>query len=138
MTDTLTTEQRRRCMSSVRNKNTDLEIKLRQALWKAGLRYRVNSKLPGKPDIVFPKKKLAIFIDGCFWHGCPIHGTKPKTNAEFWKIKIKLNIERDLRVTSQLTDMGWLVIRVWGHEVKECLDIVIKNITESLRSLDAN
>jgi DNA mismatch endonuclease (patch repair protein) len=138
MIDTLTTEQRQCCMSSVRNKNTDLEIKLRRALWKAGLRYRVNSKLPGKPDIVFPKKKLAIFIDGCFWHGCPIHGTKPKTNAEFWKTKIKLNIERDLRITSQLTDMGWLVIRVWGHEVKECLDIVIKNITESLRSLDVN
>lgn len=138
MTDTLTSEQRQRCMSSVRNKNTCLEMQLRRALWKAGLRYRVNSKLPGRPDIVFPKKKLAIFVDGCFWHGCPIHGTKPKTNAEFWETKIKLNIKRDLRITSQLTDMGWLVIRVWGHEVKECLDIVIKNITESLHGLDVN
>jgi DNA mismatch endonuclease (patch repair protein) len=138
MIDTLTTEQRRRCMSSVRNKNTGLEMKLRRALWKAGLRYRVNFKLPGKPDIVFPKRKLAIFIDGCFWHGCPIHGTSPETNTEFWKTKIKINIERDLRVTSQLKDMGWLVIRVWGHEVKECLDLVIKNITETLHGRDGN
>jgi len=138
MIDTLTIEQRRRCMSSVRNKNTGLEMKLRRALWKAGLRYRVNFKLLGKPDIVFPKRKLAIFIDGCFWHGCPIHGTSPETNAEFWKTKIKVNIERDLQVTSQLKNMGWLVIRVWGHEIKECLDVVIKNITESLHGRDVN
>ncbi len=138
MIDTLTIEQRRRCMSSVRNKNTGLEIKLRRALWKAGLRYRVNFKLPGKPDIVFPKRKLAIFIDGCFWHGCPIHGTSPETHAEFWKTKIKVNIERDLQVTSQLKNMGWLVIRVWGHEIKECLDGVIKNIIESLHGRDVN
>jgi len=138
MIDTLTIEQRRRCMSSVRNKNTGLEMKLRRALWKAGLRYRVNFKLLGKPDIVFPKRKLAIFIDGCFWHGCPIHGTSPETHAEFWKTKIKANIERDLQVTSQLKNMGWLVIRVWGHEIKECLDVVIKNITESLHGRDVN
>lgn len=138
MIDTLTSEQRRRCMSNVRNKNTGLEMQLRRALWKAGMRYRVNFKLPGKPDIVFPKRKVAIFIDGCFWHGCPIHGTNPETNAEFWKTKIKVNIERDIRVTSQLTDMGWLVIRVWGHEIKECLDVVIKNITEFMQSRGVN
>lgn len=134
MADTLTPEQRWRCMSNVRNKNTGLEMKLRRALWKAGLRYRVKSKLPGKPDIVFPKRKLAVFVDGCFWHGCLIHGTKPETNAEFWQTKIKVNMERDLRVTSQLTDMGWTVIRVWEHEIKECLAVVIQNITESLYS----
>ncbi|MGZ5031033.1 MAG: very short patch repair endonuclease [Methylobacter sp.] len=135
MADTLTPEQRRRCMSNVRNKNTGLEMKLRRALWKTGLRYRVNSKLPGKPDIVFPKRKLAVFVDGCFWHGCPIHGTKPETNAEFWQTKIKVNMVRDLRVTSQLTDLGWTVIRVWEHEIKECLAVVIQNITESLNSV---
>ncbi|MGZ5011026.1 MAG: very short patch repair endonuclease [Methylobacter sp.] len=134
MADTLTPEQRRRCMSNVRNKNTGLEMKLRRALWKTGLRYRVNSKQPGKPDIVFPKRKLAVFVDGCFWHGCPIHGTKPETNAEFWQTKIKVNRERDLRVTSQLTDLGWTVIRVWEHEIKECLAVVIQNITEALDS----
>jgi len=135
MADTLTPEQRRRCMSNVRNQNTGLEMKLRRALWKTGLRYRVNSKLPGKPDIVFPKRKLAVFVDGCFWHGCTIHGTKPETNAEFCQTKIKVNMERDLRITSQLTDLGWTVIRVWEHEIKECLAVVIQNITESLNSV---
>lgn len=125
-------------MSSVRNKNTGLEMKLRRALWKTGLRYRVDFKLPGKPDIVFPKRKTVIFIDGCFWHGCPLHGTKPKTNTAFWKTKIKANIERDTQVTLQLNEMGWLVIRVWGHEIKKCLDVVVKNITDSLNSRDEN
>lgn len=134
MADTLTPEQRRRCMSNVRNKNTGLEMKLRRALWKTGLRYRVNSKLPGKPDIVFPKRKLAVFVDGCFWHGCPIHGTKPETNTGFWQTKIKMNMERDLRVTSQLSDLGWTVIRVWEHEIKKSLAVVVQNITESLYS----
>ncbi len=134
MVDTLTLEQRRKCMSSVRNKNTCIEIKLRRSLWKAGLRYRVNFKLFGKPDIVFPKKKLAIFIDGCFWHGCPIHGTNPVTNADFWEKKIKGNIERDRKVTSQLIDMGWLVIRVWEHEIKEYLDKVTERIIEQAKS----
>lgn len=138
MTDTLTPEQRRHCMSSVRNKNTGLEMKLRRALWKTGLRYRVHFKLPGKPDIVFPNRKTVIFIDGCFWHGCPVHSTNPKTNTAFWKTKIKANIERDHQVTLQLNEMGWLVIRVWGHEIKECLDIVVKNITDSLNSRDEN
>lgn len=136
MADTLTSKQRRRCMSNVRNKDTGLEMKLRRALWKAGLRYRINVNLPGKPDIAFPKRKIAIFIDGCFWHGCPVHGTIPKTNVDFWEAKIKGNIERDRQITSQLTEMGWLVIRVWGHEIKKCLDTVVLNIIETLHIPD--
>ena len=136
MTDTLTSEQRQHCMSSVRNKNTGLEMQLRRALWKAGLRYRVNSKLLGRPDIVFPKKKLAIFVDGCFWHGCPIHGTIPKTNTDFWEAKIKGNIERDRQITTQLTINGWIVIRIWEHEIKKCLDAIVENIIKTLRTPD--
>lgn len=137
MADTLTSEQRRRCMSSVRSKNTAIEMQLRRALWKAGLRYRVNFRLPGKPDIVFPKRKIAVFIDGCFWHGCPIHGSVPKTNANFWEAKIKGNIERDQRITAQLTTDGWLVIRIWEHEIKKCLDAIVENIIQILRIPDA-
>jgi DNA mismatch endonuclease (patch repair protein) len=136
MTDTLTPEQRRRCMSSVRNKNTGLEMQLRRALWKAGLRYSVNFKLPGKPDIAFPKRKIAIFIDGCFWHGCSIHGSIPKTNTDFWAAKIKGNIERDRRITDQLTTDGWTVIRVWEHEIKKCLDTIVEKIIQTLRTPD--
>lgn len=134
MIDTLTSEQRRRCMSNVRNKNTGLEMKLRRALWKAGLRYRVNFKLPGKPDIAFPKRKIAIFIDGCFWHGCPVHSTTPKTNVDFWEAKIKDNIERDRRITAQLTIDGWMVIRIWEHEIQKCLDTIVENIIKTLRT----
>ena len=88
----------------------------------------------GRPDIIFPRQKLAIFVDGCFWHGCPIHGTNPVTNADFWENKIKGNIERDLRVTSQLKESGWIVIRIWGHEIKECLDKVTNNIIGLLKT----
>lgn len=133
MTDTLTSEQRRRCMSNVRNKNTGIEMQLRRALWKAGMRYRVNFKLPGKPDIAFPKRKIVIFIDGCFWHGCPIHGSIPKTNTGFWEAKIKGNIERDRSITTQLATDDWVVIRVWEHEIKKCVDAVVENIIENLR-----
>lgn len=100
------------------------------------MRYRVNFKLPGKPDIAFPKRKIAIFIDGCFWHGSPIHGSTPKTNTDFWEAKIKGNIERDQLITTQLTTDGWMVIRIWEHEIKKCLDTVVENIIQTLRTPD--
>ncbi|MGZ5026320.1 MAG: very short patch repair endonuclease [Methylobacter sp.] len=134
--DVLTPEQRSRCMSNIKGKNTQPELQLRKALWAKGLRYRVHAALIGRPDIVFPKQRLAIFVDGCFWHGCPIHGTKPVTHADFWENKIKGNLERDRRVTSQLTELGWIVIRIWAHEIKECLDKVTNNIIKLLRTSD--
>ncbi|WP_255251850.1 very short patch repair endonuclease [Nitrosomonas ureae] len=82
-------------MSSVRGTNTKPELLLRKALWRRGLRYRLNSALPGKPDIVLARYKIAIFVDGCFWHSCPVHGSLPETNMPFWKNKIARNIERD-------------------------------------------
>ena len=115
MTDVLTPEQRRRCMSRVKNKNTELELHLRKALWAEGIRYRLQTDLPGKPDFLFVRPKLVVFVDGCFWHGCPTHGQLPKTNMDFWANKIKKNIERDLHVNALLEERGWRVIRCWQH-----------------------
>ena len=128
MPDILTPEQRRRCMSSVRGINTKPELLLRKALWRKGLRYRLKSDLPGKPDIVLTRYKIAIFVDGCFWHNCPAHGSLPETNKLFWENKIARNIERDNKVNVLLEKNGWLVIRIWEHEIKQSLEKVIERI----------
>ena len=102
--------------SSTDNKNT--ELRLNQIFRTNSITgWRRNSKLPGKPDFVFPKLKQAVFVDGCFWHGCPKHGTKPKTNASFWRKKIQRNQARDKEVNRLLRAKGWKVIRVWEHEL---------------------
>lgn len=109
-------------MSQIRNKNTTPELKLRHALWRLGFRYRVNDKrLPGTPDIVLPKYRTVIFIHGCFWHGhrnCKFY-TVPKTNTEFWTVKVARNQERDQEVWRQLEAKGWYVIIVWECELKK-------------------
>jgi DNA mismatch endonuclease (patch repair protein) len=83
-----------------------------------GGRYRLRPRLPGTPDVVFPRARLAVFIDGCFWHGCPEHYRAPKANAEFWRAKIERNTSRDRRVDRELLDMGWRTVRVWEHEIR--------------------
>ena len=122
MPDRFTEEQRHYCMSQIRNKNTKPELKLRQALWRLGFRYRVNDKrLPGTPDIVLPKYRTVIFIHGCFWHGhkdCKFY-TVPKTNTEFWTVKVARNRERDQEVWRQLEAKGWSVIIVWECQLKK-------------------
>lgn len=136
MPDVLTPEQRRRCMSSVRGINTKPELLLRKALWRKGLRYRLKSELPGKPDIVLTRYKIAIFVDGCFWHSCPVHGSLPETNTSFWENKITRNVERDNEVNALLEQNGWLVIRIWEHEIKQSLEEVIEKIFSSLSVSD--
>ena len=120
MTDTMTPEQRSRCMAAVKGKDTRPEILVRRFLWKRGLRYRVNNRrLPGSPDIVLKKYKTVIFVDGCFWHGhegCRLYKL-PQSNTDFWRQKIHLNIARDYRVNVELRLMGWKVIRVWECEI---------------------
>lgn len=106
MADRLTAAQRQHCMSRVKAKDTKPEMRLRRALWAKGLRYRKHAKLPGKPDIVFPSRRLAVFIDGCFWHACPEHGSIPKTNKEFWKKKIYRTVERDQENVAALESLG--------------------------------
>lgn len=131
-TDVMTPEQRSRCMSRIKGRNTGPEMVLRKALWAEGFRYRVNyTKVPGRPDMAFPGKRVALFVDGCFWHGCPIHGVSPKNNAEFWRKKIQGTIDRDKRVTAALEALGWTVIRVWEHEIKDDLtDVKLRLVRE--------
>ena len=104
----------------------------RSALHRKGLRFRVDAKpvkeLNRRTDIVFRSAKLAVFVDGCFWHSCPIHGTQAKANAEFWRKKIKRNQERDVDTTKCLKRAGWKVIRVWEHEDPERASEKIYNI----------
>ena len=125
-------------MSQIKGKNTKPEELVRKYLFSQGFRYRKNDKrLPGSPDIVLPKYKTVIFINGCFWHGhgdC-IYFVWPKSNEEFWRNKIYSNIERDIRKTKQLTGLGWKVIIVWECELKndkilDTLNQVIVKIKE--------
>lgn len=133
MTDVLTPEQRKKNMSRIHGKNTSPELKLRKHLWKSGLRgYRVYYNLPGKPDIVFTKQKLVIFVDGCFWHKCPVCFRPPATNEGFWNEKLQKNVERDLKVNEKLQNAGWKVLRIWEHEIKKTPDDVVGKIRELL------
>lgn len=126
--DVLSPKQRSRCMSRIRGEDTKPEMTLRKALWAAGLRYRLRSSLPGRPDIVFPGKKVVIFVDGCFWHKCSEHFQAPSNNARFWADKIARNVERDRQVDRQLTEMGWHVLRIWEHEVRDSRDACVSRI----------
>ncbi len=124
-------EKTSRIMSSIRAKNTKPEIALRKALWKNGLSgYRLHwEKVPGKPDIAYPKKKLAIFVNGCYWHRCPhCHPSFPKTHIRFWKNKFNNNQERDARKTKELQYLGWRVITLWECEVRTSLQDCITRI----------
>ena len=108
-------------MSRVRNRDTDAEMALRRELHRRGLRYRVNLRIPElggttRPDIVFTKAKVAVFVDGCFWHRCPIHATFPKVNKQWWEEKLEKNVRRDRATDEALRSAGWTVIRVWEHE----------------------
>ena len=130
MADVLTKEQRSRCMSAIRGKDTKPEILLRKVLWHKGYRYRLKNRLPGRPDIVFPTERVAVFVDGCFWHGCPEHYQKPATNAAFWREKIRKNRQRDTEVSALLKSEGWKVLRFWEHAAMDnpeaCAQQVIK------------
>jgi DNA mismatch endonuclease (patch repair protein) len=109
-------------MSQIRGKNTKPEILLRKTLWHHGVQYRLHYKLPGRPDIVLVALKIAVFVDGCFWHGCPEHGVRPKTNRQFWDKKIQGNIQRDKKNRVALEKFGWKVLRFWEHEVEQSVD----------------
>lgn len=97
-------------------KNTGPEVRLRQAMHAIGLRFRVGAKLPGSPDVVFTRAKIAVFVDGCFWHACPEHGVLPKNNRAWWSDKLSRNVERDRQKDAELRALGWDVVRVWEHE----------------------
>jgi len=112
-------------MSRQGSRDTAPEVAVRRLLHAAGMRYRVNVPVPGMPrrtiDIVFPKAKIAIFMDGCFWHGCPEHATRPRANAEWWRNKLDKNMARDQETTEHLRAAGWTVLRYWEHEIADAV-----------------
>ncbi|CUH95685.1 hypothetical protein P22_1762 [Propionispora sp. 2/2-37] len=130
--DVKSKEARSKNMAAIKSRNTRVELKLRKALFAAGFRYRVNYKITGKPDIVFAGKKVAVFVDGCFWHACPVCYKEPENNREFWRKKISGNMERDLKVTRELEEAGWLVLRFWEHEVRKNTESVMEVIRTAL------
>lgn len=120
-------------MGRIKGKNTKPEVRLRKALWAEGVRYRLHVKTPaGRPDVVFPGPKVAVFIDGCFWHGCPKHYSRPGSREEFWATKLRDNVERDRRQTRQLEESGWTVVRVWEHAIYEELEDVVARVRAAL------
>ena len=136
--DNLTSEQRKKNMRAIKSSDTKPEILLRKELWRQGYRYRKNCKnIFGKPDIVFLKKKIAVFCDGEFWHGynykegIDIAGT----NKEYWNKKIKRNIERDKEVNEYLRKEGWIVLRFWSKKIlkdlPKCIKIIIDNLEKN-------
>lgn len=134
MADNLTPEQRSYCMSRVKGRDTTLERIVRSELYKRGFRFRKHVKdLPGKPDVVFTKAKVVVFIDGDFWHGYRF-STWERKISDFWKTKISKNRQRDTRNHRKLRSMGWTVIRLWQHQLKDDLPGSIKRIE---RALDA-
>jgi DNA mismatch endonuclease (patch repair protein) len=107
-------------MSRQRSKDTGAELAVRRLLHAAGLRYRVEYPVPGmarrRIDVAFTRTRVAVLIDGCFWHGCPEHATRPKANAEWWREKLDRNMARDRETTEHLVAQGWTVLRFWEHE----------------------
>jgi len=132
MPDKITEEQRSHIMSRIRSKNTKIEMLIRKELWKRGFRYRLHYPLPGKPDIVFPSRYVAIFCDGCFWHGCPKCFRPPQSNKNYWRPKIANNRKRAKRQTTELEDAGWIVLRFWEHEIIESCEGVVDQIEKKL------
>ena len=133
MPDNLTPEQRSYCMSRIKGKDTGLEVRVRSALHRRGLRFRKHVKdLPGKPDVVFIKARVAVFVDGDFWHGYRFPSWEDKV-SDLWKKKINKNRERDAANHRRLRQMEWTVIRLWQHEVEEDFDACIDRILAAVR-----
>ena len=137
MADNLTQEQN---MQHIKSSNTKIEVLLRKALWKKGYRYRKNyKKLPGKPDIVLTKYKIAIFCDGEFFHGKDWEILKPRlekgNSSEYWVSKISKNRKHDDEINKELLFLGWTVIRFWGNDIKKNTDECIKVIEETIFDL---
>ena len=132
----LTNEQRRKTMQRIKSKNTKAEVMLRKALWHSGIRYRKNFKeLPGTPDIAITKFRIAVFVDGDFWHARGHEqnpGEQIRTNITYWSKKLKRNTERDKEVNQALLEMGWLVLRYWDSDVNKDCNACLQDILQYL------
>jgi DNA mismatch endonuclease (patch repair protein) len=126
--------KRSRVMAAIRSVgNRTTERALAAAFRRLGLKgWRRHVSLPGKPDFVFLKARLAVFVDGCFWHGCPKHGHWPKTNRRYWRRKLRRNAERDRAMTRELVRRGWRVVRVWEHDVKRMPAVCAAKVAKAL------
>jgi len=132
--DAFDKEKRSQIMRAVKSKGTRLEQRVFKALRKRGLKFRTNvANLPGKPDIAIKKYKIVIFLDSCFWHGCPLHCRMPKSNVEYWQKKIERNKRRDALITENYKKMGWNVLRIWEHELKENFEKTIDKIERFIK-----
>lgn len=133
MTDRLSAEKRSWNMSRIRSADTTLELKVRKYLHSRGFRYRIRFPIPGKPDIVFPGKKIVVFINGCFWHlhGCRL-STVPSTRREFWETKLNGNRYRDLENLTRLENEGWNVVTIWECEIEGSLDRAVSPLLKLL------
>lgn len=131
--DTVDKETRSRVMAAVHSTGTKLEQRLIAVLEDCGITdFVCNEKsLPGKPDIAFINAKVAIFLDSCFWHGCPKHLRRPSSNDTYWRAKIDNNVKRDLRNRAKLRGMGWSVLRVWEHDLEKPA-LVVKKLRRAL------
>lgn len=131
MADTISSERRSEIMSHIRAKDTEIELRVRRALFAKGFRYRVNYKpLPGKPDIVFTKKKIAIFIHGCYWHGHDCNSRyahTSKSNTEYWAQKIIRTRQRDSEHIEYLESHGWKVIVLWECQIRDNFDTIVRH-----------
>jgi len=110
----------RRTMQGNRSTNTSPEVRLRSALHRSGLRFFIHQRpcpeVRCRVDVVFPRSRVAVFVDGCFWHSCPTHGNQPRVNSEWWRAKLERNRRRDERNDAELAEAGWRVVRIWEHE----------------------
>lgn len=120
MGDQYNEEKRSEIMSSIGSEDTDIEKTVRRLLWHDGYRYRTNVRdVPGTPDICHKGNKIAVFLDGCFWHGCPECDESPEKNSEFWQNKFEENQRKREEVKKELSSKGWNILEFWGHEIKE-------------------
>lgn len=139
MADTVSKKKRSEIMSKIKSTETAIEDKFRKGLWRRGFRYRKNVKnMIGKPDIYFSRKKIVIFLDSCFWHGCKLHCRMPKSNIEYWEGKIKRNKKRDAEVTKYYKNNNFAVLRFWEHETKKDLDKAINKVEFIINKFEAN
>jgi DNA mismatch endonuclease, patch repair protein len=133
-----TSEATRRSMQSNTSRDTAPELAVRRAMHALGLRYRVDSRpiptLPRRADAVFPRARVAVFVDGCFWHGCPVHCRMPAANRAYWETKISRNVTRDRETDKRLIEAGWAVVRIWEHDdatdaALHLADVVRRSVT---------
>ncbi len=134
MADVISKAKRSAVMRAIKSKDTRFEMAFRKELWKRGLRYRVNYSAPGKPDLVFVQPRLLVFLDSCFWHGCHWHCRMPKSNVRYWNGKIARNRHRDRSVTVECQRLGWKVLRLWEHSIRQDLSRCVAKVMVALNA----